>query len=111
MKLRRLFVAAICLMFTTVAVAQQRGWHPDDENYAESCTSIMVGKKASTDGSVMTAHSCDSNYRTWLTMEESKTYADGKQPIYWGMLHTEEHDDLRNLEVKGFSDGCCALAG
>ena len=90
------------MMFATVALAQQRGWHPDDENYAESCTSIMVGKKASTDGSVMTAHSCDSNYRTWLTMEESKTYKDGKQPIYWGMLHTEEHDDLRNLEVKGY---------
>lgn len=30
----------------------------------ESCTSIMVGKKASTDGSVMTSHTCDGNYRT-----------------------------------------------
>ena len=102
MKIRKLFLAVVSIMVSTAAVAQQRGWHPDDENYAESCTSIMVGKKASTDGSVMTAHSCDSNYRTWLTMEESKTYADGKQPIYWGMLHTEEHDDLRNLEVKGY---------
>ena len=25
-----------------------------------SCTSIMVGKRASTDGSVMTSHTCDS---------------------------------------------------
>ena len=102
MKIRRIFLSAAALLLSGVMVAQNYGWHPDDENYAESCTSIMVGKKASTDGSVMTAHSCDSNYRTWLTMEESKTYADGKQPIYWGMLHTEEHDDLRNLEVKGY---------
>ena len=28
---------------------------------ALACTSIMVGKKASTDGSVMTSHTCDSH--------------------------------------------------
>jgi len=26
----------------------------------DACTSIMVGKNASTDGSVMTSHTCDS---------------------------------------------------
>ena len=31
-----------------------------------NCTSIMVGKKASADGSVMTSHTCDSWYRTWM---------------------------------------------
>ena len=29
--------------------------------WASACTSIMVGKKASTDGSVMTSHTCDSH--------------------------------------------------
>ena len=89
-------------MVCAAAFAQSYAWHPEDENYAESCTSIMVGKKASTDGSVMTAHSCDSNYRTWLTMEGSKTYQPGQmQPIYLGLLHTEEPDDMRNVEKKG----------
>lgn len=89
-------------MVCAAAFAQNYAWHPEDENYAESCTSIMVGKKASTDGSVMTAHSCDSNYRTWLTMEGSKTYQTGQmQPIYLGLLHTEEPDDMRNVEKKG----------
>ena len=102
MKIRKLFLAAVSIMVSTAAVAQSYGWHPEDENYAESCTSIMVGKKASTDGSVMTAHSCDSNYRTWLTMEGSKTYQPGQmQPIYLGLLHTEEPDDMRNVEKKG----------
>ena len=102
MKTRKLFLAVVSIMVSTVAVAQSYGWHPEDENYAESCTSIMVGKKASTDGSVMTAHSCDSNYRTWLTMEGSKTYQPGQmQPIYLGLLHTEEPDDMRNVEKKG----------
>ena len=35
-------------------------------NNPESCTSIMVGKKASADGSVITSHTCDGNYRTWI---------------------------------------------
>ena len=102
MKIRKLFLAVVSIMVSTAAVAQSYGWHPEDENYAESCTSIMVGKKASTDGSVLTAHSCDSNYRTWLTMEGSKTYQSGQmQPIYLGLLHTEEPDDMRNVEKKG----------
>jgi len=102
MKIRNLFLAVVSIMVSTAAIAQSYGWHPDDENYAESCTSIMVGKKASTDGSVMTAHSCDSNYRTWLTMEKSKSFKPGEmQPVYLGLLHTEEPYDMRNVEKKG----------
>ncbi len=39
------------------------------------CTSIQVSKGASTDGSVMTAHSCDGNYRTWLQIEPARENA------------------------------------
>src|SRR4030042_85859 len=48
------------------------------------CTSIQVAKLASTDGSVMTAHRCDSNYPTWLQIEpERKNPAGAMRPIYW----------------------------
>ena len=68
----------------------------------ESCTSIVVAKDASEDGSVMTAHTCDSNYRTWLTMEKRRKYGKGEtQPIFWGLLHNEEPHDKRNVEEKG----------
>ena len=71
-------------------------------NSGESCTSIMVGKNASTDGSVMTAHTCDSNYRTWVTFEGRKFYKIGEtEPIYWGLLHNEEPWDNRNVVEKG----------
>ncbi|TFH65097.1 MAG: hypothetical protein E4G90_06825, partial [Gemmatimonadales bacterium] len=66
------------------------------------CTSIQVSKGASTDGSVMTAHSCDGNYRTWLQIEPARENAAGtRRPIYWGKLHTETPDDMRGLRLKG----------
>lgn len=91
------------MVFAGSIYAQQYPYpfHPDDDIISESCTSILVAKNASADGSVMTAHSCDSNYRTWLSMEKSKTYADGSQPIYWGLLHNEEPYDVRNVVEKG----------
>ncbi|MCL2097727.1 MAG: C69 family dipeptidase [Bacteroidales bacterium] len=68
----------------------------------KSCTSIMVGKKASTDGSVMTAHSCDGNYRTWLTIEPAREFPnDTLRPVLWGTPHTEEPWDMRKVATKG----------
>lgn len=102
MKIKHLILAAL---FTSAAVplhAQSYPFNPYDEDYSTSCTSIMVGKDASTDGSVMTAHTCDSNYRTWLTMEQRKKHEAGEmEPVYWGRLHTEEPHDVRNLVKKG----------
>lgn len=66
------------------------------------CTSIMVGKQASADGSVMTAHSCDGNYRTWAQIEPRRENPEGAtRPIYWGTLHTESPDDMRGIRLKG----------
>ncbi|MFO7769178.1 MAG: C69 family dipeptidase [bacterium] len=68
----------------------------------ESCTSIMVGRLASTDGSVMTAHSCDGNYRTWLRMEPAADHREGTmKQIHWGTLHTESPWDTGELILKG----------
>lgn len=74
----------------------------DEVVYPESCTSIMVGKLASTDGSVITSHSCDGNYRTWVNIVPAQENEAGSmRPIYWGKLHTETAWDMRNLEKKG----------
>jgi Dipeptidase len=68
----------------------------------ESCTAIAVGKDASSDGSVMTSQTCDSNYRTWVTIEPRKQFSLGDtEPIYVGALHTEEPWDQRNLVERG----------
>lgn len=56
----------------------------------EACTSIMAGKKATVDGSVMTSHTCDSWYRTWMQMSPAADYPrDTVMSIYKGRMHTE----------------------
>ena len=74
----------------------------DTNEYSESCTSIMVGKKASADGSVMTSHTCDAWYRTWLDFEPAQTHEKGSMhPVYWGTLHTSSKWSRENVELKG----------
>ncbi|MGE0091035.1 MAG: dipeptidase [Bacteroidales bacterium] len=99
---RLLFAASLLFVFAPLLGQAPLPYDPDDSDFSESCTSIMVGKKASTDGSVMTAHTCDSNYRTWLEMVGRQTYGSGEsEGVFWGRLHTEEPWDMRNVEEKG----------
>lgn len=45
----------------------------------DGCTSIMVGKKASADGSVMTSHTCDSHRtRSWLDIVPARKHKAGE---------------------------------
>jgi dipeptidase len=68
----------------------------------EGCTSIMVGRLASADGSVMVGHTCDGNYRTWLNIVPHKKHDKGAtRKIYWGNLHTEYVTDMRGKILKG----------
>lgn len=68
----------------------------------DCCTSIMVGKLASTDGSVMTSHTCDSWYRTWVNVVPAADFAnDTVMNIYDGRMHTESVNDQTKLTVKG----------
>lgn len=67
-----------------------------------NCTSIMVGKDASTDGSVMTSHTCDGKYRTWMRWEEAQDFEkDAKIKIYKGTMHTENPYDSCGMTLAG----------
>ena len=68
----------------------------------DACTSIMVGKKASVDGSVMTSHTCDSWYRTWMQMTEAKDFPnDTVTSIYKGRMHTEYANSMDGVTEAG----------
>ena len=78
--MKKLFTYVLMLCASlSVSVAQQIQY-PEPILNPESCTSIMVGKKASADGSVMTSHTCDSNYRTWMDIVPSASYVTIRQP-------------------------------
>lgn len=74
----------------------------NDPFFGESCTSIMVGKKASIDGSVITSHTCDGRYRTWLRWEKAQKFEkDTTCKVYKGLLTTETPWDMRNVKEVG----------
>lgn len=98
-----MIAAAVLLTLSCSALnAQYSDIDPDGPGYAENCTSIMVGKLASADGSVMTSHTCDGNYRTWLEVVPAGTPGnDSIRPIFWGTLHTEAAWDMTKVTRKG----------
>lgn len=92
----------LTLLFSCCLSYAQEIEFAEPVNHPESCTSIMVGKKASADGSVMTSHTCDGNYRTWMDIVPAKTYErDTVEAVYTGRMHTEFAADRTNMEVKG----------
>ena len=102
MKTKGIIIAAASLLLTvTSAVAQP------DETTREgmkrmSCTSIMVGKQASADGSVITSHTCDSWYRTWMRVVPACDFErDTVTAVYDGRMHTQSAADSTKMYRKG----------
>ena len=95
---RLLFVLVIALCATT-AQAQYR----DPEAFdGQNCTSIMVGKLASKDGSVITSHTCDGRYRTWMRVEPAADHPEkSKHKVYRGTMHTVSPTDTTGVRLMG----------
>jgi len=100
---RTLFLsAALCLLLPAQSFAQDNEEPQWGTRYPMSCTSIMVGKKASADGSVMTSHTCDSWYRTWMQVVPARDYErDTVTAIYDGRMHTQSAQDSTKMYRKG----------
>ena len=97
---KKLFLIVIILTISITTYSQR-----NDKEFSESCTSIMVGKKASTDGSVMTSHTCDGRYRSWINIEPAKKNKKGDvTKILKGTLFTESAEEITNLLLTGKSE-------
>ena len=72
------------------------------EYVGQSCTSIMVGRKASADGSVITSHTCDGGYRTWAQMEPAADHEPGTMhPVLRGTMNTRFRGDTTGVKLMG----------
>lgn len=95
-----LSISLLCVGLTTMVAQQVRSVKP--VLVPESCTSIMVGRQASVDGSVITSHTCDSNYRTWMdVVGATKTDKDTTVNVYTGRMHTDYNEGMRGVVLKG----------
>ncbi|MGZ5467562.1 MAG: dipeptidase [Candidatus Aminicenantales bacterium] len=67
----------------------------------DSCTSILVGRLASADGSTMTSHSCDSGTdRTWMTIVPNIKHQPGEMAkVYYEPKRTKGPNDPDRLET------------
>ncbi|MCK4889950.1 MAG: C69 family dipeptidase, partial [Candidatus Aminicenantes bacterium] len=95
-KIFTLFILILVLSF--YGISDQ----PWEEEGPDSCTSIMVGKLATVDGSVITSHTCDANYRTWFDIVPAKKFKKKeKTKIYKGRMHTGYASDSTGIEILG----------
>jgi len=95
------FLIALFLLLTNIHPLNKTMIHPDPED-GTGCTSIMVGRLASVDGSVITCHTCDGNYRQWLNIVPGRKNSPGStNKIYEGKMHTETPQDTRGVVLKG----------
>jgi dipeptidase len=100
------FALAIFAAFTVFAARQSdtpltpaaKAWIEDPD----SCTSIQVGRLATVDGSVITCHTCDGNYRQWLNIVPHQKWPDkSMNKIFSGKMHTETTTDLIGIVQTG----------
>jgi dipeptidase len=94
---------ALVLSGFLLSPALQSQHVPQAQDKAEfGCTSIMAGRLATTDGSVITAHACDGNYRTWLNIVPHAKHLEGStNTIYSGKMHNETSRDLEGVVPRG----------
>ena len=91
-----ILILALCLIFSTSIQTEEV-----DEPYVdEGCTSIIVGKQASLDGSTMTSHSCDSTTdRTWINIVPHQKHKSGEMcKLYFEAKRTTGPDDPDRLD-------------
>lgn len=81
------FTFSFCLVLVLIHSGKKSTLELEDDSWTEfeNCTSIVVSKKASADGSVMTTHSCDGGWEFRLNVVPEKTSKKGEmRPVYKG---------------------------
>lgn len=92
-----LFLLAALLAAAAFPLSAQVAEEPGEE-----CTSIVVGRLASADGSLMTSHTCDGWSHTWVSMEPAAVHPKGAvHKVYSGTRNTLSRNDSTGIKYLG----------
>jgi dipeptidase len=70
---------------------------------AAACTTVMVGKRATEDGSVLMASSCDGDVMGLIYVMPAQTYPPGtKLPMYWNVPRPKTYEEYQANLKKGY---------
>lgn len=73
------------------------------EKRADGCTTITVGKKASSDGSVITSHTCDTHDgHTWIVTVSAKKHKAGSKCAIYGNTEYWKSIDTKKKKILGY---------
>lgn len=95
---KQFFFWAVCLLagFRTASAQDFPESCPDE------CTSIAVGRLATTDGSVFTSHTCDGVSHSWVSIEKAADHPRGAMtPIYKGTRKNFFRGDTTGVKIVG----------
>ena len=93
--MKRLLLPVLLLLSFPVAAQ-------DSEYDYLDCTSIVAGRLATTDGSVITSHTCDGRSRTWATQEPAAKHPKGTMhKVYKGTRRTAFPGDTTGVRLTG----------
>ena len=89
-----LIFTLIVLLITSVSIV---GIAEKEVERKEGCTDIVVGKAASTDGSVITSHTCDGRYDSRIQIIPAADHEEGAMaPVYEWIIYAD-HMELEKL--------------
>lgn len=98
LKIKYVTITLLVLCLSLLSLAEQ----PKPEKLPDSCTSIMVGRLASADGSTITSHTCDGPYRNWIEIVPGKNNGESaKTAIQTGLHWTETPSDHSGVNTTG----------
>ena len=100
MKQRGVFDHRTVILAVCILICIGTAIHAQQIEY-DNCTSVIVGRKASADGSTMTSHSCDSNTdRTWVNLVPHMKHRPGTMAtIYMEPKRTKGPNDPDRFEM------------
>lgn len=100
---RLIFTVMFAAVFSLNAASQP--WlqdTPDEENAGLECTSIVVGRLASADGSVITSHTCDGTSHTWVNIVPAADHKKGETtPLRKSWRKTRFVTDTVGIKIVG----------